>query len=151
MLFAQANPPVEIAAWLGCLAFLVVLANGVLKLVDRVKGKPSPGEVQAEAAEKFTRKEEFERQVATNEQVHRDLFSKIGGVERGNNANAEKKIEELRHERREDMRVLHEEINDIGNDVAGLKKETELQNQTLTAVTTDIKRILERLPRRHDS
>jgi hypothetical protein len=34
------NAPVEIAAWLGCLAFGLMLFNEGAKLVDRVRGNP---------------------------------------------------------------------------------------------------------------
>ena len=45
--------PLAIAEWLACLAFLVVLLNGLLKLADRVRGKPiSPPNKQLEASQR---------------------------------------------------------------------------------------------------
>jgi hypothetical protein len=38
-------PPVQIGAWLACLAFTVMLANGLVKLWASVRGKPAPGEI----------------------------------------------------------------------------------------------------------
>jgi len=38
-------PPVQIGAWLACLAFTVMLANGLVKLWASVRGKPAPGEL----------------------------------------------------------------------------------------------------------
>lgn len=37
----QMPQSLDLAGWLGCLAFLTVLANGLLKLADRVRGKSS--------------------------------------------------------------------------------------------------------------
>lgn len=43
MIFAQANPPAEIAAWLACAAFVVMLLNGGFKLTRNLKGAdPQP-------------------------------------------------------------------------------------------------------------
>lgn len=39
MIFAQITPPTEIAAWLACLAFVVMLVNGGFKLTDRITGR----------------------------------------------------------------------------------------------------------------
>ena len=39
------NPPVQIGAWLACLAFTVMLANGLVKLWASVRGRPAPGEL----------------------------------------------------------------------------------------------------------
>ena len=42
---------------------------------------------------------------------------------------------------------IYEELKEQGKDIAGLKKETELQNQSLLSMQGDIKLILGRLPR----
>src|ERR1035438_8329252 len=43
------NAPVEIAAWLGCLAFGLLLTNEGAKFVDRIRGKaPHPPNEQLE-------------------------------------------------------------------------------------------------------
>ena len=39
------QPPVQIGAWLACLAFTVMLANGIIKLSSALRGKPAPGEI----------------------------------------------------------------------------------------------------------
>jgi len=39
------NPPVQIGAWLACLFFTVMLANGLVKLWAALRGKPAPGEL----------------------------------------------------------------------------------------------------------
>lgn len=46
MILAQltASPPVEIAAWLGCLAFVAFLVKNVLSITDRFKERPPPAQ-----------------------------------------------------------------------------------------------------------
>jgi hypothetical protein len=144
MMFASVTPPVEIAAWLGCLTFLVMLANGVLKLVDRAKGRPTPGEVQSEAAEKFARKIEFDRHLDANEQAHRDLFSKLGGVERGARENLEKKFDLLRNERAHDIANIQSELNAISKQLGVVSAQNEFQNNAMKEVKDFINRWLGR-------
>ena len=63
MILAQtyiASPPIEIAAWLACLAFVIGVINGGYKLARNFKDKPAAGEVQRESAEKFARREQLE-------------------------------------------------------------------------------------------
>src|SRR5688572_38211 len=96
------NPsPVEIAAWLGSLAFLVALANGLLKLSDRVRGKtPHPPNEQLELS--HTALEERVMKLETNfEAMQREMKEdrdKIltSGSQRG--AAIYNKIEEVRKE-----------------------------------------------------
>jgi hypothetical protein len=44
------TPPVEIAAFLACVLFLVALANQVATLWYRIKGKPTPAEMASASA-----------------------------------------------------------------------------------------------------
>lgn len=114
------TPPVEIAAWLACLTFVVMLVNGVMKLVDRVKGKPAAGDVAREAADKFTTKTEFRDHAEWNLNEHQNLFSKIGGVERGMNDRLDKKFTDLQESAHEGREKLHKRINRISIGVARL-------------------------------
>ena len=114
---------VLLLTWLACAAFLVVLANNVLKLVDRMKDKPHPGDVQRDGNEKFATKYELQKHIEHDDSVHRDLFSKIGGVERGTNNNTEKKVDDLR-----------KDVVAIGKDVAALQATTVLQTQSLARI-----------------
>lgn len=110
---AVGGVPVGIAAWLGCLAFVVMLVNGVLKLVDRTKVKPEPSTT-------YATKSEMEKALCENHEEHQSLFSKIGGVERG-----------LRQEIKADTGELHEKVNKVDSIVSGLKTATDMQNQQL--------------------
>lgn len=82
-------------------------------------------------------KEEFKRHMAANAQEHRDLFAKIGGVDRGSGQKISSEIQ-----------AMHVRVNAIEKSVGGLETSTELQNQQLTQMQADIKRILETMPRR---
>lgn len=88
--------------------------------------------------ESVVTRNEFDKHVASNHQDHRDMFSKLGGVERGS---AGKLSEEITK--------VHNRINDLDKSVGGLEATTELQNQTLSSINSDVKRILERMPRTH--
>jgi hypothetical protein len=65
-------------------------------------------------------KAEFDRQMASNEQVHRDLFSKIGGVERGAKAHTDNAVDKL-----------SDAISKVDRNVASLENETQNQNAWL--------------------
>ncbi len=68
MIFADLTPtPVQLAGFLACAVFLAAGYNQVMKIVDRWKGRPSPGEVREEAAQLFARQRDFEIHIASNE------------------------------------------------------------------------------------
>ncbi|MDB6033847.1 MAG: hypothetical protein JWM16_4185 [Verrucomicrobiales bacterium] len=51
MLLAEFSPPMDIAAWMGCLAFGVHLWNQVHKALDRNKEQPAPAQTYATKAD----------------------------------------------------------------------------------------------------
>jgi hypothetical protein len=76
---------------------------------------------------------EFKKQSEHNDGVHKDLFSKLGGIERG-----------LRGEFREEMKTLREEINQTSAAAAGFKATIEQLNQSVQHATARLDRIAER-------
>lgn len=71
---------IHIAAWLACAAFLVVLANGSFKLIDRFTGRktdtvPQPFVVQEHAA--FATKAELDRHAAEDQQEMQRIEDKV--------------------------------------------------------------------------
>ena len=138
------TPPVSIAAWLACLAFVVMLINGGMKMVRSFKDTPAPSEVQREAAAMFAQKEELNKHIEWNRREHENLFSKIGGVERGVEGRVEQKLDASRAERREDMHSLHHEVNEVSKKVASLERETEMQNQRMASMDAKLDRLIER-------
>lgn len=59
MILANLNPPEGIVAWLACLAFIVMLVNGVMKLVHYTRAKPSALDVQNDVSAKFQPKGDY--------------------------------------------------------------------------------------------
>lgn len=114
------TPPIEIAAWLGCLAFVVMLANGLIKLWRSLKDKPAPGEVRAESQRKFIGKETFAQAEAEHRKVHEQLFAKIGGVERGGRDHFDRRLAEIETRADASREKLHTRINRISIGVARL-------------------------------
>ena len=127
----------EIASFV---ASVVIGAGGLVTAIVTISKKQdvqvSPNPISVEMVETLVTKTEFNKQSERNEATHRELFSKIGGVERGANGALEGKV-----------MAIWNEVGTQGKCIAGLEKETELQNQTLAAVQADIKLILGRLPR----
>ena len=97
----------NLVAWLACLAFVVVLVNGVLKLVDRTRQKPHPSDVQRESADKFTAKTEYQQHADGNRREHENLFSKIGGVDRSVRAHIDAQVALIQKDRAEQLVILN--------------------------------------------
>jgi hypothetical protein len=92
----------------------------------------------------FIKLHTFEEAMKENKREHENIFSKIGGVERGAAGRLEQQLTSMRDESRKDRGELHEKINEARESVAALEATTGLQNQSLAAIQSDVKRILER-------
>jgi len=66
-------PPVQIGAWLACLAFMVMLANGLVKLWANLKGKPAPGELSERLTKTEVTLAEHSRRLKALEKNDNDL------------------------------------------------------------------------------
>lgn len=84
-------------------------------------------------AELLVTKDEFHRHQDHNENVHKEIFAKIGGVDRGANVNLDRKVAEIRQEQ-----VAQ------GKLIAGLQASTEMQNQQLTAIQSSLQQMLQK-------
>lgn len=151
------SPPIEIAAWLACAAFVVMFVNGATKMVRNFKDRPAPGDVRAESLERFVPKPAFEKHIEENKREHENLFAKIGGVERGGVARMETlsrewreivddKVTELIKSDNGGREKLHERINKVMESTAALQASTTLQNQTLAQLGAKLDRLAERIP-----
>jgi hypothetical protein len=87
---------------------------------------------------------DFEAQSAQNKQEHENLFAKIGGLERGINAHVNTELRSLRDERREDVRALHSELNEVARKVSGLEATNTVQSQRLAEINAKLDRVIER-------
>lgn len=72
-------PPVQIGAWLACLAFTVMLANGLVKLWASVRGKPAPGELSERITKTEAVLDEHTRRIKALEKNDKDLRELILG------------------------------------------------------------------------
>ena len=66
-------PPLQIGAWLACLAFTVMLANGLVKLWASVRGKPAPGELSERLTKAESALDEHTRRIKALEKNDKDL------------------------------------------------------------------------------
>lgn len=101
-----------------------------VKVSDEVKIGPQP--LTVELVEQFVTKEEFKDHVDFNNVTHRDLFSKIGGVERGRDAKISTEIG-----------AVHNRVNAIEKAVGGLEVATNLQNNQLARIDAKLDRLAE--------
>jgi len=89
--------------------------------------------------------------VSENRHQHENLFSKLGGMERGINGHLNSELKTLREERREDTRALHQEVNDVAKKVSGLEAANTLQNQRLAEINAKLDRVIERQGQKRES
>ena len=67
------QPPVQIGAWLACLAFTVMLANGLIKLWAAGRGRPAPGELSERITKTEAVLDEHSRRLKALEKNDQDL------------------------------------------------------------------------------
>jgi hypothetical protein len=124
----------ELAAWIGCLFFLVAGWNQVEKFFDRRAHRGSAREIQPLPlpVAKFDPPVpeslcESRRRELTNELLR--LEHEVGG---------------LRLERRADVGELQLKINKVDREVGELRASIELNNQQLTRIDAKLDRVIER-------
>lgn len=132
--------PLAIASWLACLAIVLVIGLLIVKVAREVRGRPMAGEVRSEALERYTQKAEFAEHVEWNRREHENLYSKIGGVERGSIARMDDISKEWRQFVEAGMRdlvasnntgreKLHDRINQILREVGEIRGELKGANK----------------------
>ncbi len=122
------NPPVEIAAWLGCLAFGFMLFNEGSKFVDRIRGKtPHPPNEQLEFSVAV-----MDRRVCKLEE---------DGAKRWAKMEADKTEILLAGELRAEK--LHNRINPIAEGMEGVKAAVELNNQHTVLLSAKLDHLME--------
>lgn len=142
------SPPAEIAAWLACAAFVLMLLNGAWKLKGNITGESSRRELQqpfvVEMAKQFPSRDELHKVVDENDRAHRDLFAKLGGIERGHRSALDEQIRSIRAELREDVQGIHLRINSIEKSMGGVETAVTLQNQNTAALAASIREMMAR-------
>jgi hypothetical protein len=139
MLLAQATSTAPlIGAWvIGAVAVLqlVTLAMQVLRWNQAAKREVYPQPLEVKGATEYLARKVFEGHAEQNQREHENLFTKLGGVERG-----------IRAEVKSDGAALHDKINDVGREVSEHSATLELQNQRLAQIDAKLDRLIERRP-----
>jgi hypothetical protein len=125
---------VEIAAWIGCLFFLVAGWNQVEKFFDRRAQRGAQREIQPQplSVTKFDQPVtetlcQSRRQEVSNEVLR--LEHELGG---------------LRRDRRTEVSELQQKINKVDREVGELRASIELNNQQLVRIDAKLDRVIER-------
>lgn len=122
MMFADAaNASSFLGAWISAAALVIALGGGVFTLFITRR------EVESH-------KSASDQRLSAHEATHKDLFAKLGGVERG----AGDKVEKARAEFRHDLAELHEKINRVDKNTTAIEVETRMQSRTITAIATKL-------------
>lgn len=135
-MFAQATPPdsTHLLQLVLIVSLFATIASAIATVVNVVSNRKQRREVNF--AFEPASKVEFDKHSEENKRAHEHLYTVISSKERG-----------LREEAAWNTDKLHDKVNAVANDVSGLKQSNELQNQLMAAANSDIKKILERLPR----
>lgn len=135
MLLAASTPsPVELAAWIGCLFFLVAGWNQVENFLDRRARRGVAREIQPQplAVAKFDQPVPESLCQSRRQQVSDEL------------ARLDREIEMLRRERGAQVGELQQKINKVDREVGELRASIELNNQQLSRIDSKLDRVIER-------
>ena len=125
--------PIELAAWIGCLFFLVGGINQVLKVLDRLKEKPVPADTYQLRGDYISRQESQAAQMANNQRftkidesidelkrtVDDDKTVALAQAE-ARSQRLEAKLYETQGETKRDINGLHERITSVFGEVKEL-------------------------------
>lgn len=137
---------INIAGWLACLAFVVWLALLLIKMAREIRGTDHKREVTI--TDDCVCRSEFEELKGDNKREHENLFSKLGGVERGVEQRLNQRLDKIESDSKDSRRRLHDDVTSIAKDVAALQSESKLTNQRIIQVDTKLDRLIER---KHES
>jgi hypothetical protein len=137
MIFAQlpATPTaLEIAAWIGCLFFLVAGWNQVERFFDRRASRGQPREIQPQplAVSKFD--------APVGESLCHSRHQEVSGEM----LRLEQEVGSLRVERRADVGDLQQKISKVDREVGEMRASIELNHQQLTRMDAKLDRVIER-------
>jgi len=127
---AQGLVPAEVAAWVACLAFAVMLFNQMARAKRTLFGEKaqtvlSPQPLEVKEVSGFVTEGDYRNRLAL----------------------VEKQLDELRLDRKADASALHEKINSVAREVSELAAATGLQNQRLAQMDVKLDRMIERQSR----
>jgi len=119
--------------WMICLtaAMVIIMALGTFIKKAEVRVEQP---LDIKLVETLVSKEDFKELVRKNDEVHEQLFSKIGGVDRG----AASKISS-------EILQVHQRVNAIEKSIGGLETSTNIQGQRMAQMHSKIDRLIERI------
>ena len=145
MMPANSSEALQIGLWIiGATAVLQGLAAAfsiARALINRAERREISLSAEAVAGP------DFDIHVSENKHEHENLFSKLGGLERGITAHLNDELRALRDERREDISTLHSELNEVARKVSSLEATNTLQSQRLAEINAKLDRVIERQKR----
>ena len=127
VLVAQFLPPAEIAAWLACATFSIMLFNQL-------------AQARAHLLEKKGRQE-----ISPDPLNVRPVSEAV--TERaclGRHAGLEKQMDEMRADRKAEVCALHDKVNGVAREVSELAAAATLHNQRLAQIDAKLDRMIER-------
>jgi hypothetical protein len=113
-----------------CIAAVIIALVALFRKTD-TQVSPQPLIIAME--KEFVPRRDFDTLAKDNSARHAELFSKIGGVERGANSSIENKVE-----------VVRRDLVVVGNQVSALQSETKNQNQQLARMDAKLDRLAEK-------
>ena len=130
--------PVEIAAWLGCLFFLVAGWNQVERFFDRRINRGAAREIQPQplAVSKV--------EPPVTEMLCRRRYEEVSQETK----RLQSELNSLRLDRREEVAELQQKINKVDREVGELRSSMELNHQQLMRIDAKLDRVIE--TRSHD-
>jgi len=134
ILLAQTPSPVDLAAFIGCLFFLVAGWNQVERFLDRRARRGAAREIQPQPLS-VTR---FDQPVVESlcASRHKEVAAEMLRLDH--------EMSGLRHERRADVGELQQKINKVDREVGELRASIELNNQQLARIDAKLDRVIER-------
>ena len=134
---SQFSPPLQIGAWLGCLAFTMWIILLGKKLVDSFTGKdqrrdigqPVSVQIVEKMHEQFAAKKEFDDLARGNTQRHSQIFATLDRVERDGRAALDRRMELLAEDRRKTLDHLNKELGFIRESIVAIQTELKIRNE----------------------
>lgn len=128
---------VQLAAWLGCLFFVIAMINASMKLVDRLRGHPPVEELDQQIRHSSI---EVQRRLEALEKLNEEAVSR----RRAMYAKMESSEHRLSQEVRETTKAVQEQVGHVREEVAALKTQNDNQNRHLAHIEAKLDRFIER-------
>ena len=118
-ILAQIEPPVGLAAWLACAAFMLRLANQAFRLKERLLGEKSPQQIFPQPLEVRPVHDPVSREFC--EGNHQASTRRIDIIEQ--------ELRELRAERSSSAASLEEQIQTVSREIPELERRLNAANE----------------------